>query len=199
MDQRLEKLEQLQEQMQAQMQEKLAKIQQDMEESQRELLNQLKQFMAGGYDKGKSPVVNSRDDHKDPTYPLGGLIKQDSIERPEGAKKFCEFHVEESHDIQKCTEFRTMVQNLMDNKELEFYEEIKGLEEGEVYAAEEGSAGKAQKADHPVVIISKPMSKESGIQTAPKVIIQKPVSFPYKDNKKVPWNYDCNVTIPGKE
>ncbi|XP_016690860.2 uncharacterized protein [Gossypium hirsutum] len=80
-----------------------------------------------------------------------GLIKQNSIERPEGARKFCEFHVEEGHDIQKCTEFRTMVQNLMDNKELEFYVEIKGLEEGEVYAAEEGSAGKAQKANHPVV------------------------------------------------
>ncbi|KAA3461053.1 hypothetical protein EPI10_027657 [Gossypium australe] len=33
----------------------------------------------------------------------------------------------------------------------------------------------------------------------PKVIIQKPVSIPYKDNKMVPWNYDCNVTIPGGE
>ncbi|XP_040952805.1 uncharacterized protein [Gossypium hirsutum] len=129
----------------------------------------------------------------------GGRIKQDSIERPEGASKFCEFYAEEGHNIQKCTEFRTMVQNLMDNKELEFYEEINGLKEGEVYAAEEGSMGKAQMANHPVVIISKPMSRESGIQIAPKVIIQRPVSFPYEDSKKVPWNYDCNVTIPGKE
>ncbi|KAA3488359.1 aldehyde dehydrogenase family 2 member C4-like [Gossypium australe] len=32
-----------------------------------------------------------------------------------------------------------------------------------------------------------------------KVIIQKPVVFPYKDNKRVPWNYNCNVTVPGKE
>ncbi len=74
----------------------------------------------------------------------------------------------------------------MDNKELEFYEEINGLEEGEIYAAEEGSAGKAQKAHHPVVIISRPTSRESGVQIAPKVIIQKPVSFPYEDSKKVP-------------
>ncbi|XP_052490856.1 uncharacterized protein LOC128043076 [Gossypium raimondii] len=43
------------------------------------------------------------------------------------------------------------------------------------------------------------MSRESGIQIAPKVVIQKPVSFPYKDSKKVPWNYNCNVTIPGEE
>ncbi|MBA0878688.1 hypothetical protein Goshw_026799 [Gossypium schwendimanii] len=71
------------------------------------------------------------------------LIKQDSIERHEGARKFCEFHAEEGHDIQKCTEFSTMVQNLIDNKELEFYEKIKGLEEGEVYSSEEESAGKA--------------------------------------------------------
>ncbi|XP_016694482.2 uncharacterized protein [Gossypium hirsutum] len=97
-----------------------------------------------------------------------GLIKQGSIERPEGARKFCEFHAEESHDIQECTEFRAMVQNLMDNKEFEFYEEIKELEEGEVYAAEEGSTGKAQKANYQVVIISKPMSREPGIQIAPK-------------------------------
>ncbi|XP_040956084.1 uncharacterized protein [Gossypium hirsutum] len=97
-----------------------------------------------------------------------GLIKQGSIERPEGTRKFCEFHAEESHDIQECTEFRTMVQNLMDNKELEFYEEIKGLEVGDVYAAEEGSTGKAQKANYPVVIISKPISRELGTQIAPK-------------------------------
>ncbi|XP_016684093.1 uncharacterized protein [Gossypium hirsutum] len=103
-----------------------------------------------------------------------GLIKQDSVERHEKAREFCEFHAEEGHDIQKCTEFRTMVQNLMDNKELEFYEEIKGLEEGEVCASEEGSAKKAQEVNHPVVIISKPMNTESGIQTTPKAIIQKP-------------------------
>ncbi|XP_052478025.1 uncharacterized protein LOC128033832 [Gossypium raimondii] len=55
MDQRLEKLEQLQEQMQAQMQEKLAKLQQDMEASQRELLNQLKAVSnLGGHDKGRA-------------------------------------------------------------------------------------------------------------------------------------------------
>ncbi|MBA0867871.1 hypothetical protein Goshw_005354 [Gossypium schwendimanii] len=127
------------------------------------------------------------------------FIKQDSIERPEGARKFCEFHTEDGHDIQRYTEFKTMVQNLIDNKELEFYEEIKGLEEKEVYASKERSAGKVQRINHPVVIISKPKSIESGIQIEPRVIIQKPISFPYKDSKKVPWSYNCNVTIPGEE
>ncbi|MBA0770036.1 hypothetical protein Gotri_018715 [Gossypium trilobum] len=94
---------------------------------------------------------------------------------------------------------RAMVQNLMDNKELEFYEEIKGLEEGEFYTSEEGSTGKSQRANHPVVIISWPRSTEAGIQMAPRVIIQKHVSFPYKDSKRVLWNYDCNVMISGEE
>ncbi|XP_040948735.1 uncharacterized protein [Gossypium hirsutum] len=98
-----------------------------------------------------------------------GLIKQDSIERPEQAKRFCEFHAEEDHDIQECTEFRIVVQNFMDSKEMEFYDEIKGLKEEEVCATGEGSARRTQELRHPV------------------------------DNKKVPWSYDCNVTIPGKE
>ncbi|XP_012458310.2 uncharacterized protein LOC105779109 [Gossypium raimondii] len=124
----------------------------------------------------------------------GGLIKQESKEGPEGVKKYCEFHAKEDHDIQNCTEFRAMVQNLMNNKELEFYEEINGLEEGEVFTLEEGLTGKAQ--NHPMVIISRPRNIGSGIQLAPWVIIQKPVPFPYNDSKKVPWSYDYNVTIP---
>ncbi|KAA3460707.1 hypothetical protein EPI10_027342 [Gossypium australe] len=50
-----------------------------------------------------------------------------------------------------------------------------------------------------MVIISRPGRNEAGVQMAPRVIIQKPVAFPYKGSKKVPWNYDCNVTIPGEE
>ncbi|XP_052877301.1 uncharacterized protein LOC108471363 [Gossypium arboreum] len=38
-----------------------------------------------------------------------------------------------------------------------------------------------------------------GAQTVPKVIIHKPVSFPYKDNKRVPWSYNCQVIMPEKE
>ncbi|MFQ6657861.1 hypothetical protein Gotur_027360 [Gossypium turneri] len=70
-----------------------------------------------------------------------------------------------------------MVQNLIDNKELEFFEEIKELEDGEVYASKEGSTGKAQKVNHPMVIISRPRNTKAGIQIALRVIIRKPVSF----------------------
>ncbi|XP_052477119.1 uncharacterized protein LOC128032551 [Gossypium raimondii] len=127
-----------------------------------------------------------------------GLITQVLDERPKGAGIYCEFHAKKGHNIQECVEFKTMVQNLMDNKEIEFYEEFKEFEEREICASEEGPIERFQKVNHPVVIISRPMSNEAGIQIPPKLIIQKPVPFSYKDNKKVPWNYDCNVTIPGE-
>ena len=40
---------------------------------------------------------------------------------------------------------------------------------------------------------------EARAQVAPKVIIRKPVAFPYKDSKRVPWNYSYNVTFLGEE
>ncbi|XP_017644299.1 uncharacterized protein LOC108484929 [Gossypium arboreum] len=53
--------------------------------------------------------------------------------------------------------------------------------------------------NHQVVIISRPRFNEVRVPIAPKVIIQKPVAFLYKDSKRVPWNYDYNVMIPGGE
>ncbi|KAA3453125.1 RNA-directed DNA polymerase (Reverse transcriptase), Ribonuclease H-like protein [Gossypium australe] len=128
-----------------------------------------------------------------------GLIILDSEEKTEGKRNHCEFHNREGHEIQECTEFRAIVQNLMDNKEMEFYEEIDGSEGWEVYASDEGSIERVQKGNCPVVIILKPKVNEAGTQVAPQVIIQKPIVFPYRDSKRVPWNYDCNVTIQGKK
>ncbi|KAA3485066.1 hypothetical protein EPI10_007099 [Gossypium australe] len=128
-----------------------------------------------------------------------GLIMQESGEEPERVRKYCEFHADVGHDIQECIKFRVIVQNLMDNKEMEFYEEIEGSKEGEVYASEEGSTKKVYGVNHPVVIILRPRFGEAGVPIVPKVIIQKPVAFPYKDSKSVLWNYDCNVMIPREE
>ncbi|KAA3464159.1 RNA-directed DNA polymerase (Reverse transcriptase), Ribonuclease H [Gossypium australe] len=128
-----------------------------------------------------------------------GLIISNSEEGTEGKRNHCEFHNREGHGIQECTEFRAIVQNLMDNKEMEFYEEIEGSEEREIYASEEGSMEKVQKGNRPLVIILKPRVNEARTQVAPRVIIQKPAAFPYRDSKRVPWNYDCNVPIQGKD
>ncbi|XP_016727795.1 uncharacterized protein [Gossypium hirsutum] len=107
---------------------------------------------------------------------------------------YCEFHHKEGHVIQECKEFRALIQGLMDNKEIEFYEEAK--EEGCICVSE--SIAKVPKVNYPMIIISRPKS-EAGIQMAPKIIIQKPAVFFYRDNKRVSWNYDCNVAVPGKE
>ncbi|XP_052885760.1 uncharacterized protein LOC128294070 [Gossypium arboreum] len=110
-----------------------------------------------------------------------------------------EFHDQEDHKIQKYSEFRVLLQGLMDNKELEFFEYVGSPEETNVCASEERSMKDVYKVNHPVVIISRPRINEVGAQVAPKVVIQKLVAFPYKDSKRVPWNYSCNVTIPGEE
>ncbi|KAA3462094.1 hypothetical protein EPI10_028616 [Gossypium australe] len=56
------------------------------------------------------------------------LIIQNLEEIPKGMRNYCEFHTEECHEIQECAEFKVLVQSLMDNKELVFFEEVKGPE-----------------------------------------------------------------------
>ncbi|XP_016705871.1 uncharacterized protein [Gossypium hirsutum] len=109
-------------------------------------------------------------------------------------ENYCEFHHKEGHKIQECEGFRVVIQGLMDSKEIEFYKEVTKEE----YICASESVSSAPKVNYPVVIISHPKN-EAGVQVTPKIIIQKPAVFSYKDNKRVPWNYNCNVTIPGKE
>ncbi|XP_016752468.2 uncharacterized protein [Gossypium hirsutum] len=128
-----------------------------------------------------------------------GLLIQGLEEKLEGGKYYCEFHDEEGHKIQKCNEFRVLVQRLIENKEIEFFEYTEGPKGEDVCTSEQGPTNNVRGVNHPVVIISRPRVNEVGVPIASKVIIQKPVTFPYKDSKRVPWNYDCNVTIPGGE
>ncbi|KAA3473943.1 RNA-directed DNA polymerase (Reverse transcriptase), Ribonuclease H [Gossypium australe] len=95
--------------------------------------------------------------------------------------------------LNECARFRALIQSLMENKELEFYEE--GSEGGHIHATEEEST--SQKANYPKIITSRSRNVEGGAQIKPEVIIHRPVSFPYKDNKMVPWTYNCNIVTPG--
>ncbi|XP_040934491.1 uncharacterized protein [Gossypium hirsutum] len=56
-----------------------------------------------------------------------------------------------------------------------------------------------QETHRPRIIISLPRNNEVGAQTGPRVVIHKPNPFPYKDDKRVPWSYDCSVTVPEGE
>ncbi|XP_052885764.1 uncharacterized protein LOC108455204 [Gossypium arboreum] len=128
-----------------------------------------------------------------------GLIALDSRKEFKEGRNYCEFHNEVGHETQGCMEFKALVQNMMNNKEMEFYEETKDPVVGDICASEGGSTAQNQTVNYPVVIISRPKNNEAEVQMPPRVIIQKPAVFPYKDSKRVPWNYDCNVTILGKE
>ncbi|XP_040955931.1 uncharacterized protein [Gossypium hirsutum] len=123
-----------------------------------------------------------------------GLIIPRSEKCFKRVENYCEFHHEEGHKIQEYVEFRALVQDLMDNKEMEFYEEVK--EEGSICTSE---ASKVPRIVQPVVIISRPKKDEVRAPAMPRIIIKKPATFPYQDSKKVPWNYECNTTVPGKE
>ncbi|MFQ6653255.1 hypothetical protein Gotur_024747 [Gossypium turneri] len=123
-----------------------------------------------------------------------GLIILNSERSFERMKNYYEFHHEEGHEIQECAEFRALVQGLMDNKEMEFYEEVK--EEGSICTSE---SSKVPRVAQPVVIISRPKMDEVRTPVMPRIIIKKPATFSYQDIRKVPWSYECNTIVPGKE
>ncbi|XP_017622044.2 uncharacterized protein LOC108466207 [Gossypium arboreum] len=112
-----------------------------------------------------------------------------SEKEKEEMRNYCEFHGKEGHETQNSKEFKALVQGFIDNKELQVFEgssykrEINALED------------KQQEISRPRIIISLPGNNEVVAQTRPKVVIHKPVSFPYKDNKRVPWSYDCHVSL----
>ncbi|XP_052887988.1 uncharacterized protein LOC128296595 [Gossypium arboreum] len=109
-----------------------------------------------------------------------GLLIQGLEEKPKGGKYYCEFHDEEGHEIQKCNEFRALVQRLIENKEIEFFEYTEGPKEEDVCTSEQGPTNNVRGVNHPVVIISRPRVNEVGVPITPK-------------------NYNCNVTILGGE
>ncbi|XP_040957862.1 uncharacterized protein [Gossypium hirsutum] len=85
-----------------------------------------------------------------------GLIISNSEEKGE-IKNYFEFHHEVGHEMQRCEEFRVLVQSMMDNKEMEFYEEAE--EKRSIYASELMTM--IGKVDHPVIIISHPKINEA--------------------------------------
>ncbi|KAL4302206.1 hypothetical protein GQ457_10G004520 [Hibiscus cannabinus] len=153
-------------------------------------------------DNGSKKVKASVDDIKSPLnwvwkkmFEMGLVTShlQDGQNTPDG---YCLYHNEHGHDIQECVDFKELIQSMMDNKQMEFYEETTP-EEMDVYASEEETPKKDVERNFPVVIISGPKKGERVESSRPRVVIQRPVPFPYKDDKAVPWRYDCDMAIQG--
>ncbi|XP_040971376.1 uncharacterized protein [Gossypium hirsutum] len=108
-------------------------------------------------------------------------------------RNYSEFHEKEGYETQDCKEFKALVQGFIDNKELQIFEGSSSKKQVCVLEDEQ------QRTSRPKIIISLQGNNEVRAQVVPKVIIHKPVPFPYKVNKKVPWSYNCHVSLPEKE
>ncbi|KAK8663243.1 hypothetical protein V6N13_025122 [Hibiscus sabdariffa] len=80
---------------------------------------------------------------------------------------------------------------------MEFYEEV-APEVMDVYASEEETPRKDVESSFSVVIILGARKGKMVESSRPRVVIQRPTPSPYKDNKVVPWRYDCDMAIQGK-
>ncbi|PPD99713.1 hypothetical protein GOBAR_DD03253 [Gossypium barbadense] len=131
-----------------------------------------------------------------------GLLCPPSRILKEESKKdqsFCDFHGIEGHDIQSCKEFRKLLQDMMDNKEVKVFDRVEGAEEGEICVSNNQSMASPYSVDRPLVIYYEAKKEEVSREVKPSLIIKVPTHFSYKDNNAVPWKYDVNIVVPEGE
>ncbi|XP_016733601.1 uncharacterized protein [Gossypium hirsutum] len=101
-------------------------------------------------------------------------------------QSFCDFHGIKGHDIQSYKEFRKLLQDMMDNKEVKVFDSVEGAEEGEICASDNQSMVLPYSVDRPLVIYYEAKKEEVSREVKPSLIIEVPAPFSYKDNKAVP-------------
>ena len=92
-----------------------------------------------------------------------------------------------NHTIRKCEDFKNLLQAMMDRREIEFFEEM--IEESVNVITDAKFVGKSSfKRLKPLTIFFEDDSIQLDNPTIhqPKLIIEVPSLFPYKDNKMVP-------------
>ncbi|KAK8990730.1 hypothetical protein V6N11_028693 [Hibiscus sabdariffa] len=126
------------------------------------------------------------------------ILKRQDVVTRSGNEAICEFHGEAGHVIQECEKFKQLVQEMMNNKELEFFERIPDQNTEDVCASEDSPMQRGFAGCKPLVIKVSPKSVESAPMIAPRVVIKAPAPFPYKNSQQVPWKYSCEVSEPVK-
>ncbi|KAJ1398988.1 G-patch domain [Sesbania bispinosa] len=104
----------------------------------------------------------------------------------------CELHSDTNHTIEDCEEFKRMLQDMMDRKLVQI-----------------GCGGNivdVSVIDYSASTSPKPLvvhyTRDAAVRTTNRPIpitIQVPTSFPYKDNKVVPWRYDVEVLVGDRQ
>ncbi|XP_017985253.1 PREDICTED: uncharacterized protein LOC108663874, partial [Theobroma cacao] len=113
----------------------------------------------------------------------------------------CKFHMGAiGHSIQNCDSFRRKLQELMDSSVIEFYEEAEENLVGTINGdtpAEVASSSFGGNKPKPLTIFYEenrsPMNDTSPTMIRSGITIEVPSPFPYKSDKAVPWNYECNI------
>ncbi|PPR89637.1 hypothetical protein GOBAR_AA31045 [Gossypium barbadense] len=94
-----------------------------------------------------------------------------------------------------CEDFKRLLQDRMDNKEIKILNKREDANEREVCVSDSQSSRPPYSADQPLVIYYDAMREP----LKPQMVIEVPSPFPYKDNKTVPWRYDVNIVTPEVE
>ncbi|EOY05656.1 Gag-pro-like protein [Theobroma cacao] len=113
----------------------------------------------------------------------------------------CKFHMGAiGHSIQNCDSFRRKLQELMDSSVIEFYEEVEenlvGTINGDTPTEVASSSFKGNKPKPLTIFYEEnrsPMNDTFPTMIRSGITIEVPSPFPYKSDKAVPWNYECNI------
>ena len=100
----------------------------------------------------------------------------------------------QGHVIQECIEFRNIVQDLMDRKEIEFLESNDSsinVITGITYSETPSSTG-----PRPIMIFhdNEVAKDEMPMVSTSILVIEVPRPFLYESQKVMPWDYNCNYT-----
>ncbi|XP_017970441.1 PREDICTED: uncharacterized protein LOC108660692 [Theobroma cacao] len=98
------------------------------------------------------------------------------------------------HLIQDCSSFRKEVQRMMDESRIEFYVEVS---RSAINMMSKDSTHPTK--IKPLTIFYEPRGESVEDKTHAKMTIEVPKPFPYKDDKAVLWNYNCNVQVSNAE
>ncbi|KAJ1430510.1 hypothetical protein SESBI_07649 [Sesbania bispinosa] len=120
------------------------------------------------------------------------LCKTGWVNRNIAEDGMCGLHSDTNHTIEDCEEFKRMLQDMMDRKLVQI-----GCGGNTVdVSVNDYSASTSPK---PLVVH---YTRDAAVRTTNRPIpitIQVPTSFPYKDNKAVPWRYDVEVLVGDRQ